>query len=109
LQTLAGVSLQLDGVAKQISPSSEAAAAPIRVVRRRLEASFREARQKVQDLRSPMLQGRPLPAVLRESLEQIASGHPVRLQVTVAGQPYSRWSESRSSEARPVVAISSLM
>src|ERR1700722_5269707 len=57
LQTLAGVSLQLDGVAKQISPSSEAAAAPIRVVRRRLEASFREARQKVQDLRSPMLTG----------------------------------------------------
>ena len=87
LQSLAGVSLQLDGVAKQIGPSSEAAAAQIRVVRRQVDASFREARQKVQDLRSPMLQGRALPAVLQESLEQIAAGHTVRLQVTVAGQP----------------------
>jgi len=87
LQNLAGVSLQLDGVAKQIGPSSEAAAAQIKVVRRQVEASFREARQKVQDLRSPMLQGRTLPAVMRESLEQIAAGHPVRLQMTVAGQP----------------------
>jgi hypothetical protein len=33
----------------------------------------------------------------------------VTVVVTVAGQPYYRWSESRSSEARPVVAISSLM
>ncbi len=87
LQSLAGVSLQLDGVAKQISQMSEAAAAQIRVVRRQVDASFREARQKVQDLRSPMLQGRPLPAVLRESLEQIAAGHPVRLQMTVDGEP----------------------
>jgi len=86
LQSLAGVSLQLDGVAKRISPSSEAAAAQIRVVRRQVEAAFREARQKVQDLRSPMLQGRTLPVVLRESLEQIAASHPVRLQITVDGQ-----------------------
>jgi signal transduction histidine kinase len=86
LQSLAGVSLQLDGVAKQIGPSSEAAASQIRAVRQQVDASFREARQKVQDLRSPMLQGRALPAVLRESLDQIAAGHPVRLRVTVAGQ-----------------------
>jgi signal transduction histidine kinase/ligand-binding sensor domain-containing protein len=89
LQSLAGVSLQLDGVAKQIGPSSEAAASQIRAVRRQVDASFREARQKVQDLRSPMLQGRALPAVLRESLEQIAAGHPVQLYVTVTGQPQS--------------------
>jgi signal transduction histidine kinase/streptogramin lyase len=86
LQSLAGVSLQLDGVAKQIGPSSEAAAAQIRVVRQQVDASFREARQKVQDLRSPMLQGRALPAVLLESLDQIAAGHPVLLRMTVAGQ-----------------------
>jgi signal transduction histidine kinase len=87
LQNLAGISLQLDGVAKQIGPSSEAAAARIRVVRQQVEASFREARQKVQDLRSPMLQGRALPEVLREALEHIAAGHPVHLRITVAGQP----------------------
>jgi signal transduction histidine kinase len=86
LQSLAGVSLQLDGVAKQIGPSSEAAASQIRGVRQQVDASFREARQKVQDLRSPMLQGRTLPAVLRESLEQIAAGHSVDLRMTVAGQ-----------------------
>jgi signal transduction histidine kinase/ligand-binding sensor domain-containing protein len=87
LQSLAGVSLQLDGLAKQIGPSSEAAAGRIRAVRQQVEASFREARQKVQDLRSPMLHGRYLSTVLRESLEQIVAGHPVRLQVTVAGRP----------------------
>jgi signal transduction histidine kinase len=87
LQSLAGVSLQLDGVAKQVGQSSETAAAQIKVVRQQVEATFREARQKVQDLRSPMLQGRDLPAVLRESLEQIAAGHMVRLQMTVAGEP----------------------
>ena len=86
LQSLAGVSLQLDGVAKQIGPSSEAAASQIRVVRQQVDASFREARQKVQDLRSPMLQGRTLPAVLLESLDQIAAGHPVLLRMTVAGR-----------------------
>jgi signal transduction histidine kinase/ligand-binding sensor domain-containing protein len=87
LQSLAGVSLQLDGVAKQISPSSEAAASQIKSVRKQVDASFREARQKVLDLRSPMLQGRALPAVLRESLDQIAAGHPARLRITVTGQP----------------------
>ena len=86
LQNLAGVSLQLDGVAKQIGASSEGAAGRIKAVRQQVDAAFREARQKVLDLRSPMLQGRALPVVLRESLEQIAAGHPVRLRVTVAGQ-----------------------
>jgi signal transduction histidine kinase len=33
-----------------------------------------------------MLQGRTLPAVLLESLDQIAAGHPVLLRMTVAGQ-----------------------
>jgi signal transduction histidine kinase len=85
LQSLAGVSLQLDGVAKQVGSSSEAAASQIIAVRRQVDASFREARQKVQDLRSPMLQGRVLPAVLRESVEQIAAGHPAVLRMTVSG------------------------
>jgi len=87
LQSLAGVSLQLDGVAKQIRASSEPAASQIRAVRQQVDASFLEARRKVQDLRSPTLQGRTLPAVLRESLEQIVAGHPVRLRMAVTGQP----------------------
>ena len=87
LQSLAGVSLHLDGIAKQIAPSSEPAAAQIRTVCQQVDTTFREARQKVQDLRSPMLQGRDLPTVMQESLEQIAAGHPVRLRMTVAGQP----------------------
>ena len=87
LQSLAGVSLQLDGVAKQIGPSSAAAASRISAVRQQVDASFREARQKVLDLRSPMLQGRAMATVLKESLDQIAAGHPVRLRVLVTGQP----------------------
>jgi len=86
LQNLAGISLQLDGVAKQVGANSETATT-IRAVRKQVDASFREARQKVQDLRSPMLQGRALPAVLRESAEQIASGHPVHLRLSVTGAP----------------------
>jgi len=87
LQSLAGVSLHLDAVAKQMGPISEAAAAQIGTLGQRVEASFREARQKVQDLRSPMLQGRELAPVMREALEQVAAGYPVRLRMTVAGEP----------------------
>ena len=87
LQNLAGISLQLDGVAKLIAPASEAAASTIRTVRQQVDASFREARQKVQDLRSPTLQDRALESVLRESVEQIAAGHPVRLRIAVSGKP----------------------
>jgi signal transduction histidine kinase/ligand-binding sensor domain-containing protein len=87
LQSLAGVSLQLDGVAKKIGSSSEEAASQIRVVRQQVDASFREARQKVQDLRSPMLQGRAMPEVLREALEQMVADYSIRLQVIVNGQP----------------------
>jgi signal transduction histidine kinase/ligand-binding sensor domain-containing protein len=87
LQSLAGVALHLDAAAKQIGPISEAAAAQIMALGQRVEASFREARQKVQDLRSPMLQGRELVPVMREALEQVAAGYPVRLRMTVAGQP----------------------
>jgi signal transduction histidine kinase len=85
LQSLAGVSLQLDSVAKQAGPDTEAVAARIRTVRQQVDASFREARHKVQDLRSPMLEGRSLPEVLRESLERIAVGHRVTPRVKVAG------------------------
>jgi signal transduction histidine kinase/ligand-binding sensor domain-containing protein len=87
LQSLAGVSLHLDAVAKQTEPISGAAADRIKALGQRVEASFREARQKVQDLRSPMLQGRELVLVMREALEQVTAGYPVRLRMTVAGEP----------------------
>jgi signal transduction histidine kinase len=83
-----GVSLQLDGVAKQLVPQSETAAASIQAVRKQVDASFREARQKVQDLRSPMLQGRALPTVLGDAVEQIAAGYRVHVRMTVTGEPH---------------------
>jgi len=86
LQNLAGVSLQLEGVARQVDRSSETAASQIRTVRQQVDDSFTEARQKVLSLRSPMLQGRALPTVLRESLEKIVAGRPVRLNFTVSGE-----------------------
>ncbi len=85
LQSLAGVSLHLDGVAKQIGLTSATAAAQIRAVRHQVENAFREARQKVQDLRSPMLQGRDFTTVLGEALEQIVAGSPVRLRIALSG------------------------
>lgn len=86
LQNLAGISLQLDGVVKQVGVNPETAST-IKAVRKQVDASFREARQKVQDLRSPMLQGRALPVVLRESAEQIAAGHSIRVRMSVTGAP----------------------
>jgi signal transduction histidine kinase/ligand-binding sensor domain-containing protein len=87
LQNLAGVSLQLDGVAKQICGSAEQAAQQIQAVRQQVDDSFLEAREKVMALRSPMLRDRDLPAALRESLRKITEGHPIRLEVLVTGEP----------------------
>jgi signal transduction histidine kinase/streptogramin lyase len=86
LQNLAGISLQLDGIVKQVGADTQTGST-VRGVRMQVDASFREARQKVQDLRSSLLQGRELPAVLRETAEQIAAGHAVQFRMDVTGSP----------------------
>jgi hypothetical protein len=60
LQNLAGVSLQLDGISKQVAFTPHRAASMIGHVREQVDACFREARIKVWNLRSPSLEGQGL-------------------------------------------------
>ena len=71
LQSLAGVSLQLDVIAKQATKTPEKVGGLIAHVREQLDYAFREARVKVWNLRSPAFEGQTLPAVVREIEEQL--------------------------------------
>src|SRR5262249_2866140 len=60
LQSLAGVSLQLGGVAKRVTSAPDAAVSQVDSIREQVECCFREARLKVWDLRSPALEDQGL-------------------------------------------------
>ncbi len=66
LQSLAGVSLQLDGIAKQAVARPEKFVSLVDQVREKVDACFLEARAKVWSLRSTSLEGPGLAATLRE-------------------------------------------
>ena len=84
LQSLAGVSLQLDGISKRAAPET---ASLIGRVRDQVNSAFREARIKVWNLRSPALDGEGLPAALREFVDRIAPSTKARCRFTVTGEP----------------------
>ncbi|MBV8728501.1 MAG: ATP-binding protein [Acidobacteriia bacterium] len=85
LQSLAGVSLQLDGISKQAATHPEKTPPLIGRVREQVDYAFREARVKVWNLRSPTLEGRPLAAALCEFVERTAPASKARCGVTVSG------------------------
>jgi signal transduction histidine kinase/ligand-binding sensor domain-containing protein len=87
LQSLAGVSLQLHGIAKQAATAPEKTVALIDRVREQVDSSFREVRLKVWNLRSPELEGQGLAATLREFTERIGAGKTVRCSFAVSGEP----------------------
>jgi signal transduction histidine kinase len=88
LQSLAGVSLQLHGIAKQAATAApEKTVSLIDRVRQQVDASFKEVRVKVWNLRSPELEGKGLAATLREFTERIGAANTVRCGFTVSGQP----------------------
>lgn len=85
LQSLAGASLQLNAISKTM------AAAPqvrdkVDSIRQQMDAAFLDARQRIWDLRSPVLEGRDFPAVLLESLEKL-TGARGGYSLTITGQP----------------------
>ncbi len=86
LQSLAGVSLQLDGISKQAAKWPEKTPGPISRVRDQVDACFREARGKVWDLRSPELELYGLEAALRELVERIGATTTARCEFTVTGR-----------------------
>jgi signal transduction histidine kinase len=87
LQSLAGVSLQLSGISKQVEPVSEKAASNIGRVREQVDSAFREARTKVWNLRSPELEVLGLVAFIRQLTERIGAGTTAGCDLAVSGQP----------------------
>jgi len=87
LQSLAGVSLQLDGISKQAATNPEKTPSLIARVREQVDSAFREARVKVWDLRSPVLDGQGLEGALRQLVERIGTATTARCSVAVTGQP----------------------
>jgi signal transduction histidine kinase len=86
LQSLAGASLQLSAISNIMTAAPDEARKKVDSIRQQMNAAFREARRKVWDLRSPALEGRDLPAALRESLEMTTGGMP-GCRLTVTGEP----------------------
>jgi signal transduction histidine kinase/ligand-binding sensor domain-containing protein len=84
LQSLAGVSLQLDGISRLTDISSRAATM-IGRVQEQVRSAFQEARDKIWNLRSPILEGRGLTAVLADFVEQLDRAGGVRCSFSVSG------------------------
>jgi signal transduction histidine kinase len=87
LQSLAGVSLQLEGISKQAAANPERTPSLISRVREQVDSTFREARVKVWDLRSPALDGHGLEAALRGLAERVGIATTTRCGVIVSGHP----------------------
>ena len=87
LQSLAGVSLQLEGISKQAAAAPEKTSSLISRVREQVDSTFREARVKVWDLRSTSLDADGLEGALRGLVERLGPASGVRCEVVVSGQP----------------------
>jgi signal transduction histidine kinase/ligand-binding sensor domain-containing protein len=89
LQSLAGVSLQLDGFSKQAlrdgAPSTSISM--IGRIREQVDSAFREARSKVWNLRSTSLDGQGLEGALRQLVAGIGPVMKAHCSVTVTGRP----------------------
>jgi signal transduction histidine kinase len=87
LQSLAGVSLQLEGISKKVLSAPSDAVSQIRFVREQVDTCFREARLKVWELRSPELEVRGLLAMLRAFVERVNPAGRISCEFSVTGKP----------------------
>lgn len=87
LQSLAGVSLQLDGISKQAAKAPEKTVSLIAHVREQVDFCFREARIKVWNLRSTALDGIGLEVALHEFVERVGTLMSARCSFKVSGKP----------------------
>jgi signal transduction histidine kinase/ligand-binding sensor domain-containing protein len=86
LQSLAGVSLQLDGISKQAGKAPEKVPSLIGRVRDQVDSAFREARVKVWDLRSTALEDQGLEGALRQLVQRMGLASTARCEVAVTGE-----------------------
>ena len=66
LQSLVGIALQVQAIARRSSPEGSEQQSQLVALRRQVEQLVREARQAIQDLRSPLLEARGLAGSLAE-------------------------------------------
>lgn len=84
-QEMAGISVQLEVVARTMPPGAETARAQLDRVRMLVRHGIAEARRYVWDLRSPALENNDLPTALSETARRLTSETPVEAQVQVSG------------------------
>ena len=87
LQSLVGLSLQIEMLAKGRNPPAGPLRDHLIRLRRQVEEHIREARQVVSDLRSPMLQRMDLVEALRAVGEQATEGTSTSFSLRVDGKP----------------------
>jgi signal transduction histidine kinase/ligand-binding sensor domain-containing protein len=87
LQSLAGVSLQLHGIAKTAAKAPEKTPSQVDKIREQVDATFREARSKVYNLRSPALEGQGLTEALSDFVERLGPMATARCTLHVTGEP----------------------
>jgi signal transduction histidine kinase/ligand-binding sensor domain-containing protein len=87
LQSLVGVALEFESIAKSLDSSPAAAKERVVKMRERVEEYIREARRSIWTLRSPALETRDLVEALRESGARAAAGRPIRFEFGVEGTP----------------------
>lgn len=85
LQSMAGMALQLESVAKRLDAVPSAIAEDLRHLRRQAQQHVREARELIWDLRRPQY-GASLVAELGEFVETAGGQAKVRCQLTVEGE-----------------------
>ncbi|MGH9761591.1 MAG: ATP-binding protein, partial [Blastocatellia bacterium] len=84
-QSLAGISLQLELVAKKITSSAEAAKDHLNQARMLTRESLDDARRSIWDLRSQSLEQEDLPTNLSRAARQLTANSAVRTQLKVTG------------------------
>lgn len=87
LQSLVGVALEFEAIAKSLDSAPAAAKERVINLRERVEEYIREARRSIWSLRSPALETRDLIEALRESGERATAGQPVRFEFGLRGTP----------------------
>ncbi|HEY7173161.1 MAG TPA: two-component regulator propeller domain-containing protein [Vicinamibacterales bacterium] len=87
LQSLVGVALEFESIAKSLDSSPAVAKQRVVKMRERVEEYIREARRSIWTLRSPALETRDLVEALRESGVRAAAGQPIRFEFDLEGTP----------------------
>ena len=87
LQGLAALALQVDDLSHHLDAQTPESRSRVLKIRRQVEEYIRQARRSIWDLRSPILDARPLPQALRETAELAIAGRAVEVDVTVSGSP----------------------